>query len=186
MSQVFDHFGTGMRASKTIQEYGSPKMMCMAFHETTRSKRSGNLRRSRGLKGFVWWKTTVETPLGTIYILYIYISIYIYIYIYISISIYIYIYIYISIYMYIYIYICMYVSVCVCDSPPLFVCWQDKKSAELLGRHFAQLYLVHQENEQCPVVQETKAIYCEDFSREETWREWTQPDCSFYQVVTLW
>mmetsp|Transcript_37632 Transcript_37632/g.76966 ORF Transcript_37632/g.76966 Transcript_37632/m.76966 type:complete len:200 (+) Transcript_37632:32-631(+) len=28
--------------------------------------------------------------------------------------------------------------------------------------------LVHQENEQCPVVQETKAIYCEDFSREET------------------
>ena len=73
----------------------------------------------------------------------------------------------------------------VCDCPPLFVCWQDKKSAELLGRHFAQLYLVHQENEQCPVVQETKAIYCEDFSREETWREWTQPDFCFYQVFTM-
>jgi hypothetical protein len=39
MSQVFDHFpGTGISRSKTIQEYGSPKMMCMAFQETTLKK----------------------------------------------------------------------------------------------------------------------------------------------------
>ena len=36
---VFDHFpGTGMSRSKTIQEYGSPKMMRMAFQETTLKK----------------------------------------------------------------------------------------------------------------------------------------------------